>query len=208
MADAATAVRIAIDLIQMPSRARMIRQAPLPDGMPLLLRLAAMEPAATTEAVALTGRTPDAVINAAAFFVEQILLAPDADSYRVLGATPQSSASDLRRNMALLVRWLHPDAKQGDIKLGDINPGGLKSDSQRATFVNRVTFAWDDLKTAERRAAYDAKLSLAAGQSGRRTPNKSKSNRRQPTAQPRRPGLFQRAVLRLITQLRSSPWNK
>jgi hypothetical protein len=142
MADAATAVRVAIDLIQMPSRARMIRQAPLPDGMSMLLRIAAMEPEATAEAAKLTGRTADVVLRAAAFFVEQILLAPDADSYRVLGATPQSSSSDLRRNMALLVRWLHPDTKISD----------------RSAFVNRVTFAWDDLKTAERRAAYDLTL--------------------------------------------------
>jgi DnaJ domain len=193
MADAATAVRVAIDLIQMPSRARMIRQAPLPDGMPLLLRIAAMEPEATAEAAALTGRTSEVILNAAVFFVEQILLAPESDSYRVLGAAPQASSAELRHNMALLVRWLHPDVKQT---------------SDRTAFVNRVTFAWDDLKTAERRAAYDAKLSLARSTRVEIQKTANKSRRSLATDQPQPRGLFQRAVLRLMTQLRSSPWKK
>jgi hypothetical protein len=212
MADAATAVRVAIDLIQMPSRARMIRQSSLPEGVPLLLRIAAMEPAAIAEAVALTSRTSDTVINAAAFFVEQVLLAPDADSYRVLGATPQASAADLRRNMALLVRWLHPDIKQGDTEPEQITLGDFKADSRRAAFVNRVTFAWDDLKTTDRRAAYDAKLSLARRTDGRRTRPKETSKRHPTANQSQHPGghqgVFQRAVLRLISQFRSSSWTK
>jgi uncharacterized membrane protein YgcG len=143
MADSAAAVRTAIDLVQMPSRARSIRQSPLPDGMPLLLRIAALDAEATQEAAALTGRTADVVAKAAAFFVEQILLAPDADSYRVLGATSLTASSELRRNMALLMRWLHPDVAKGH---------------DRTSYVGRVTYAWDDLKTPERRAAYDQVL--------------------------------------------------
>ena len=81
--------------------------------------------------------------NAAAFFIEQILLAPGADSYRVLGGNAQASNSDLRRNMALLLRWLHPDMEHNGT--GD-----------RSVFAARITLAWEDLKTAERRAAYDA----------------------------------------------------
>ena len=65
---------------------------------------------------------------------------PEADSYRVLGATAEASKSELRRNMALLLRWLHPDH----------DPQGARS-----VFANRVTRAWNDLKTQERRAAYD-----------------------------------------------------
>jgi hypothetical protein len=146
MANAAAAIRVAIDLLQMPSRARMIREAPLPDGMSLLLRIAAMEPEAVAEAATLTGRPEHMVRQAAAFFVEQIMLAPDADRYRVLGANPQASSADLRRNMALLVRWLHPDTK---------GAGAGIAATDRASYVGRVTFAWDGVKTPERRAAYD-----------------------------------------------------
>ena len=81
--------------------------------------------------------------QAATFFIEQILFAPESDSYRVLGASPQASASELRRNVALLLRWLHPD----------LDPRG-----ERSIFIGRVTAAWNDLKTPERRAAYDAML--------------------------------------------------
>ena len=65
-----------------------------------------------------------------------------------LGASPQTSAGELRQNMALLMRWLHPDKNPTDA---------------RAVFVSRINRAWDDLKTPERRQAYDR--DLAARQS-------------------------------------------
>jgi DnaJ-class molecular chaperone len=46
----------------------------------------------------------------------------------------------LRQNLALLLRWLHPD---------------ISENAQRSIFVTRVTTAWNDLKTPEKRAAYD-----------------------------------------------------
>src|SRR5262249_3277092 len=46
-------------------------------------------------------------------------------------------------NVALLMRWLHPD----------LEPSG-----ERSIFISRVTAAWNDLKTPQRRAAYDAIL--------------------------------------------------
>jgi hypothetical protein len=42
--------------------------------------------------------------------------------------------------MALLLRWLHPDSDRHE---------------QRVVFAARVTRAWNDLKTNERRVAYD-----------------------------------------------------
>ena len=51
--------------------------------------------------------------EAAGFYIEQILLHPDADHYRVLGSQPGAANTELRRNMALLIRWLHPDQNNG-----------------------------------------------------------------------------------------------
>ena len=82
----------------------------------------------------------EVVREAAIFFIEQIMLYPHADSYRVLGAGPEATYRELRRNMALLLRWLHPDLDRRD---------------ERSVFAARVTRAWNDLKTRERRAAYD-----------------------------------------------------
>ena len=79
------------------------------------------------------------------FFIEQAMLYPDADSYRVLGASPKANSSELRRHMSLLLRWLHPDR-------------GL---SERSVFAHRVTRAWNDLKNEERRAAYDRRRASA-----------------------------------------------
>jgi hypothetical protein len=149
------ALRAAIDLLHMPSRVRMLRAEPLPHGVALLLRIAAEDAGAVSEAAQLADRSPSVVREAAAFYIEQILLSPEADSYRVLGATPQGGSGELRANMALLMKWLHPDSDRH---------------AQQSVFVNRVTKAWDDLKTAERRAAYDQ---------GRRAAEARRASRRQ-----------------------------
>ena len=81
--------------------------------------------------------------EAAAFYIEQIMLTPSADSYRVLGTRPGASDAELRQNLALLCRWLHSDVCQ---------------DQGRSVFFLRITEAWNNLKTPERRAAYDAAL--------------------------------------------------
>ena len=135
------ALKLAIDLVHVPSQVRLFRSEPLPDDVVMLLRIAAGDTEMERMAVALADRSREVVQRAAEFFIEQILFFPNADSYRVLGATPQASTAELRRNVALLLRWLHPD----------VDPRG-----ERSIFVGKVTAAWNDLKTPERRAAYDA----------------------------------------------------
>ena len=136
----AGAIKAAIDLAQVPSRVRSLRSTSLPDGLPLLLSIASGDGNALREAVEITGRSPEVVHAAAAFFVEQILFSQDSDSYRVLGAAPEATNGELRRNMALLLRWLHPD---------------MDRRGERSLYAGRVTKAWNDLKTPERRAEYD-----------------------------------------------------
>ena len=139
------ALRIALDLVRVPWRVRLLKADRLPQGVPLLLRIAAGDRDAEAEAAAMTDRSAAAIHEAATFFIEQILLCPEADSYRVLGACHDADSGELRRNMALLTRWLHPD---------------LDRQGERAVFVGRVTKAWNDLKTPDRRAAYDEKKRL------------------------------------------------
>lgn len=148
MLQAAGALKLAIDLMQLPSQVRSVRSAPLPDNVRVLLRIASGDEEITSQAAEWAGRSPAIVREAAAFFIEQILLYPGADSYRVLGSTPEAPYSELRHNMALLLRWLHPDRDP---------------EQQRAVFSARVTRAWNDLKSKERRAAYDRlqRLSMA-----------------------------------------------
>jgi hypothetical protein len=140
MIDEAATLKVAIDLMHFPSQVRRIRSAPLLDGVFILLRIACGDEGATRHAAESVRCPPETVREAAVFFVEQILLFPDADSYRVLGARPEATNGELRCNMALLLRWLHPD---------------LDRQGGRSVFAARVTRAWNDLKTQERRAAYD-----------------------------------------------------
>jgi len=134
------ALKIAIELMHVPSQVRLVRSEPLPDGVLILLRIAAGDAEAERIGALAVDRSTEVLRQAATFFVEQILFAPNADSYRVLGAAPQATAAELRRNVGLLLRWLHPD----------LDPQGARS-----IFARRVTGAWNDLKTPDRRAAYD-----------------------------------------------------
>ena len=141
------ALKLAIDLVHVPSQVRLFRSEPLPDDVVMLLRIAAGDTEMERMAVALADRSREVVQRAAEFFIEQILFFPNADSYRVLGATPQASTAELRRNVALLLRWLHPD----------VDPRG-----ERSIFVGKVTAAWNDLKDSGttrrlRRSAADSK---------------------------------------------------
>ena len=133
-------VKVAIDLMHLPSQARRMRTAPLPDDVVVLLRIASGDEETISLAAEKLGRPPKTVREAATFYVVQILLFPNADSYRVLGARPEATNGELRRNMTLLLRWLHPD---------------LDRKGELSVFAARVTRAWNDLKTPARRAAYD-----------------------------------------------------
>jgi pyruvate/2-oxoglutarate dehydrogenase complex dihydrolipoamide acyltransferase (E2) component len=159
-----TALKLAIDLLRSPSQVRLIKPEPLPDGVELLLRIAAGEADAARSAAVTARCSPKTVRRAAAFFIEQILFASDADSYRVLGVNATASAGELRRNAALLLRWL----------LLDRDAHGACT-----VFASRVTGAWNDLKTSERRAAYDAQRRAAADPARRKATFGSRSRRKQ-----------------------------
>ncbi len=159
-----TALRLAIDLLRAPSRVQFIKSEPLPEGVELLLRIAAGGAEAARSAAVTARRSPVTVRRAATFFIEQILFAPNADSYRVLGADAAASADELRRNAALLFKWLHAER--------DAN-------GARAAFASRLTVAWNDLKTPERRVAYDAQCRAAADPARRKTTFGSRSRRKQ-----------------------------
>jgi hypothetical protein len=146
MMDRSGAVKRAIDLLYFPSQARSVKSAPLPDDVLVLLRIADGDEEATNQAAQSVGRARDVVRDASTFFIEQVMFHSNADSYRVLGARPEATVGELRRNMALLLRWLHPDHDRR---------------GERAVFATRVTRAWNDLKTQGRREVYDHSLRLS-----------------------------------------------
>jgi curved DNA-binding protein CbpA len=134
----------------------------LPQDVDALLNIVAGEGRAIADAVRTTGLAERAVSDAAGFYIEQILLHPDADCYRALGARSDATIDQLRRNMALLLRWLHPDRE---------------TNSARAIYAGRITDAWNNIKTADRRSAYDTARKISAGMKpSHRAPGHSSSS--------------------------------
>lgn len=180
------ALRLALYLFHLPSAVRPARERPLPAGVTALLEVAADEAGAVEDAAERLERPVEVVREASAFFIEQMLMVPDADAYRILGVSRSAGDAELRRNMALLLRWLHPDMKRA---------------GERAVFATSVTKAWEALKSQERRAAYDAanppRLHAAGAHSRGRQRRSS-----QPAAlgepEPRRAGLLGTALRLLL----------
>ena len=142
------ALATALGMLNCPPVTRRASRSPLPKGVTFLLEVAAGEDEALCEATALTGRSEATLRKAAGFFIEQVLLSQSADHYRVLGGSRETSDANLRRHMALIMRWLHPDVVSG---------GGSATDYfDRRLYAERVTGAWEGIKTKERRAVYDA----------------------------------------------------
>jgi hypothetical protein len=126
------------------------------------LRIASGDAEAIDTIAAATERPASMIQQAAEFYIEQVLLDPASDHYRVLGAGPAAPTPTLRRHMALLLTWLHPDR----------NPSG-----ERAVFVARITEAWDTLRNADKRKAYDTDLTRRVRSlKGRSSPLSPKAN--------------------------------
>jgi hypothetical protein len=149
----AAALHMGLALVRRPQSVGSLRALPLPDGITFLLEVAVGDAEALGEANRATGQAEDSLRAAAGFFIEQLLLSRTTDSYGCLGTRSGAPSSELRRNMSLLMKWLHPDVAAAN---------ALAANLDRSVFATRVTQAWDNLKTDERRAAYDAEQSRLA----------------------------------------------
>ena len=139
---APAALGLALSLRARPAAVRQVNHSGLPEGMTMLLAIAAGDPHALQEAQSETGQTEEVLREAASFFIEQMLFTPQADAYRILGAARDASRQELRRHMVLLMQWLHPDRYDGAAAFSGIS---------RTVFARRITQAWQELKTDERR---------------------------------------------------------
>jgi DnaJ-class molecular chaperone len=171
--DERAGLRLALDLLSAPSRIGHARSCELPDGVELVLRVAGQEKAAIEQAAKFCDHPRDFIERAAVFFIEQLLLTPGTDSYRVLGARRDASSAELRRNFLLLLKCLHPDQARG---------------GELSVLLSKVIESWNQLKTVERRASYDAEHRainyLSRGERKRTRLSKANRNRAQPKANP------------------------
>jgi len=105
-------IAVALDLARMPALAQSMEKPPLPTDILEIMRIAAGSPEICQSASQVTGQPPAVLIEAARFYLQQMLLRPDADSYRVLGLAPDASRELARRHMQCLLQWLHPDVNR------------------------------------------------------------------------------------------------
>lgn len=138
---------LVLALFREPGLIAELRDHALPDDVGLVIRIAAGEAAALVNAAESTGESSEVMVEASVFYLQQILFAPNADPYRVLGAAADASQDLLRENYRWLMKWLHPDRNQ---------------DGWEAVYADRVNMAWQDLKTPERRADYDRNSPVAS----------------------------------------------
>lgn len=157
MAARMQALQAALDLAREPRLAAAMRCQDLPLDILLVIRIAAGCRQSLAAAAHHTGRRSETIRSAAFLYLQQVLLHPDADSYRVLGVDPQASQATITEHFRWLMRWLHPDR----------NPGNWES-----VFAYRVLAAWDDVKTAERRQRYQPDRRRHDGIWRKRTPRR------------------------------------
>jgi hypothetical protein len=105
-------IALALDLARMPGLAHSIETPPLPTDIFEIMRIATGSPEICQSASQVTGQPPEVLIEAARFYLQQMLLRPGADSYRVLGLPPGASRELARRHMRCLLQWLHPDVNR------------------------------------------------------------------------------------------------
>jgi hypothetical protein len=127
-------IELALDFARMPALARTSVARPLPANIIELMRIAAASPEACQAAVAKTGEPAPVVIEAARFYLQQVLFRPDADCYRILGIEPTASRALARSHLRWLLQWLHPDRNH---------------DSWDAVYAERVLKAWREVSGSQ-----------------------------------------------------------
>jgi hypothetical protein len=105
----ARGIDLALDLARMPALAHSIEKPPLPIDIFEVMQIAAGSPEVCELAAQATGQPRVVLVEAARFYLQQVLLRSDTDSYRVLGLAPGASRELARRHMRCLLQWLHPD---------------------------------------------------------------------------------------------------
>jgi hypothetical protein len=136
----APALASALALRRSPLGARPRPDERLPEGVLLLVRIAAGDEQALAQAQNASLETADTLREAATFYLQQVLFANDASSYRMLGVDTDAPDEQIREHYRWLARWLHPDRNANEWEV---------------IYADRVSQAWQNLRTAERRSRYD-----------------------------------------------------
>ena len=136
------ALEVALALWRIPSMRWSLRQRPLPDDVGEVIELATGAPERLAKAAARTDEPPAQVLEAARFYVREVLLCAGSDAYRVLGVSHDAAPEQIKAHHRALQHWLHPDRR---------------GDDWESVYAARINTAWGELRSPQRRAAYDAR---------------------------------------------------
>ena len=142
-----SALECALALRRAPLMAPSMRSRPLPPDIGWAIDIAAGSTVEAARAAAMSGEEPGVLREAMRFYLQQVLLFPEADAYRVLGVAPDAPIEEIRGHHRSLQRWLHPDRSRN---------------RWEAVYATRVNQAWTQLRTEQARARYDANLQVGA----------------------------------------------
>ncbi|MDP3483333.1 MAG: DnaJ domain-containing protein, partial [Sulfuricella sp.] len=123
----------------------------LPDGLSLLLRIAAGDKSQMETLCAATGASASQLREAAIFFVKQVFFSGDANHYRVLGVDSDASIDQIKEHHRLLMHLFHPDREGTEESWEDV-------------YATRVNQSYNVLRKSESRQQYDAALKITAQQ--------------------------------------------
>ncbi len=133
------ALELALGLYRAPNQRFALPGRPLPSDIDAVIQLAAGVQPKLRDAAASHGESEQTVLEAARFYLQQILFQPDADAYRVLGLRPDAEPERIHRHYRWLQSWLHPDRCD---------------DEWEALLATRVNWAWGHLRSDAARRRY------------------------------------------------------
>ena len=129
------ALDAALALARTPALAAVMRAQAVPHGAQDLLRVLAGEADVLSSAKRAAGVRGEIVFAAAELYVQQVLLHPGNDAYRMLGLPPNAERALARVHFRLLLSWLHPDKN---------------ASAWRSAFTHRVIAAWKEIAAGGR----------------------------------------------------------
>lgn len=124
-----------------PTLRHILRKQPLPGDIDLVMRLAAASQPLLDDTAERLSVDAATLLEAARFYLQQVLLEPGVDAYRILGTTPDAPLARIHEHYRLLQRWLHPDRRNAE---------------GESPFAARLNWARQQLRNENARVAYDA----------------------------------------------------
>lgn len=134
------ALELALALHQAPIQRFALRDRPLPNNIGVALQLASATQPQLEQAATRFSESEQTLVEAARFYLQQVLFEPGTDAYRILGLAPNADFQQIRQHHIWLQRWLHPDRRGEDWE---------------AALATKVNWAWQQLRSERVRAAYD-----------------------------------------------------